>query len=386
MANFSISQLVPRNIKDFQFWAKSQSVVGIDIGSSSIKVIQLRKEKEQAVLETYGELAAGPYADRPIGQAVRLPEEKIISMLKDLFKEAGVNAKKGVVSIPLKSSFLTTIKMPRVAGKEMNEMIKFEARKYIPVSPDEVELDWWVLPDSSKRREKDDEDEEEEKPPTIEETSKIKNISEILLVAIHKDTVQKYKDIISKAGLKTSLFEIEAFSVLRSSIVRQVAPVMIIDLGASSTKISVVDYGILKMTPHTIDKGAQGLTNAVARSLGVSFERAEEMKYQIGLSSRPEHKELVSVMEPILNFIFAEARQIMLNYRRKTSESVGRVILTGGGALLKNIVDTAVQGLGVEVSLADPFARAQYPPFLQEVLKEIGPTFSTAVGLALREL
>ncbi len=88
-------------------------------------------------------------------------------------------------------------------------------------------------------------------------------------------------------------------------------------------------------------------------------------------------------MEPTLNLIFSEARQMMLDYRRKNAESVGRIILTGGGSLLKNFLELAVKNLGVEVSLADPFVRTNYPPFLQEVLKEVGPAFAVSTGAAL---
>lgn len=357
--------------------------MGVDIGSSSIKVVQLRKEKEQAILETYGELAVGPYAGLSIGQVARLSEDKLIEMFKNLFKEAGVNAKNGAVSVSLKNSFLTMVKLPKAKGKAMEEVVKYEARKYIPVSPEEIEMDWWILPPVEKKRTEEDDDEAVEEEE--EEKIKTREMVDVLLVAVNKEILKKYRGIVSQAGLKSVRFEIEIFSILRSTLSRQTAPIMIIDMGASTTKASIINNGILR-TSHSIDKGAQDLTNAIARSLTISFERAEDLKYEVGISARPEHKDLTSVMEPALNVIFSEAKQLMLDYRRKNNEFVGRVILTGGGSLLKNILDMAVKNFGVEVSLADPFARVNYPPFLQGVLKEMGPTFSTAMGLALMGL
>ncbi len=386
-SNFLSGSSLSKGIGNWFSWPKNQSFVGIDIGSSSIKTIQLRKEKEQAVLETYGELATGPYSGLEIGQVTRVSEDKLAEMLRDLFKEAGVNAKKGAVAIPLKSSFVTTIKLPFVEGKEMNEVIKYEARKYIPVSPEEIEMDYWVLP-APKIHKTIDQDEleegesEKEKKTAEEEGRKVKKIVEVLLVAIHKETLEKYRVIISKAGLKSVSFEIEIFSALRSSLSRQTAPIMTMDFGAASTKMCIVDSGVLRVA-HNVDKGSQDLTNAIARSLTISFARAEDLKFQVGISARPEHKELVGVMEPTLNLIFSEARQMMLDYRRKNAESVGRIILTGGGSLLKNFLELAVKNLGVEVSLADPFVRTNYPPFLQEVLKEVGPAFAVSTGVAL---
>ncbi len=386
-SNFLSGSSLSKGIGNWFSWPKNQSFVGIDIGSSSIKTIQLRKEKEQAILETYGELATGPYSGLEIGQVARVSEDKLSEMMRDLFKEAGVNAKKGTMAIPLKSSFITTSKLPLVEGKEMSEEIKYEARKYIPVPPEEIEMDYWVLPapkiqkaiDQDKTQE--GESVEEEEMPEEEEL-KSKKMAEVLLVAIHKETLEKYRVIISKAGLKSVSFEIDIFSVLRSSLGRQTAPVMIIDFGASSTKICIVASGILRVA-HNVDRGSQDLTNAIARSLTISFARAEDLKYQVGISTRPEYKELVSVMEPTLNMIFSEARQLMFDYRRKNAESVGKVILTGGGSFLKNFLELTVKNLGVEVSLADPFVRTNYPPFLQEVLKEVGPAFSVATGAAL---
>jgi type IV pilus assembly protein PilM len=306
-------------------------------------------------------------------------------MLKSLFKEAGINAKEAIVAIPLRGSFLTTIKLPKIDEKEMDAMVKFEARKFIPVMIEEIEFDWWVLPPSLKNTAR----QSQSSPQQLVDAGspqKAGEMVDVLIVAIQKDLLNKYRQVVSSAGLGTVRFEIEIFSSIRSCIFRQTSPVMIIDFGASSTKFSIVDYGVLRTTPHSVDRGTQMLTSSIAKSMNISFGRAEEMKLQVGLSSRPEHKELVSVMEPTLNYIFSEGRQMMNIFKNKTGETVGKVILSGGGALLGNITDMAVKNLGVECVTADPFAKAQYAPFLQEVLKQIGPSFSCAAGLALREV
>jgi type IV pilus assembly protein PilM len=371
MAQSIFTKIFPAKL---QLWGKPQSVVGVDIGTSSIKVVQLRKEKEQAVLETYGDLAAGPYAGQLSGQTPPLASEKIVEMLKDLFREAGVNAAKSAVAISLKSSFVTIIKLPLVAKEEMGSMIQFEARKYIPVPLSEVQMDWWILPSVSNKDGAVGAVEKGGKPAT-----------EVMLVAIHKEVLEKYRDIISKLGLEAPIFELEIFSSARSSLYRQAVPVMIIDLGASSTKMSVVDYGVIRAT-YLVNHGSQSLTATIAKALNIGFERAESMKLEIGLSQKPEHKELVSVMEPQLNLIFSEAKQLMSSFRKKYNTSIGRIVLTGGGSLLKGITDFAVKSFGTETVLADPFSRTEYPPFFEEALKENGPIYGSAVGLAFRAL
>jgi len=355
-----------------KLWSSnSQSIVGVDIGSSSIKIVQLRKEKEQAVLETYGELSVGSYAGLSVGQVVQLSEEGAIKMMKDLIKEAGITANRAVIGVSLRNSFVTTIKVPLVKDKSMAEVVQLEARKYIPAPLGEIEMNWQILsrPDDGGEKKKEN----------------VLPLVEILLVAIYKEVIQKYQKILDKSGFKTKFFEIEVFSMWRSSLFRPTAPVLLIDLGASTTKMSVVDGGLLRAS-HTIDRGAQSITNAIAKSLNITFERAEEMKMQLGLSPRPEYKELRNIIESALNIILSDGKHFMLSYRRKYGQSVGQAVLAGGGALLGGMVDTAVKILGIEVIFSDPFSKTSYPAFLQDTLKETGPIFSTAVGLALKKL
>jgi type IV pilus assembly protein PilM len=354
---------------------KGESVLGVDIGSSDIKIVQLRKEKERAVLETYGEIALGPYSNLGVGQVAQLSEMKTVEALKDVLREANAKGKRAAVSIALKSSFVTIIEVPSIENVDLAEMIKLEARRYVPVSISEVEIDWWVIP------QKEDKEEEEEK----EGENAGKKLTKILLVAIHKDVISKHKRVIGGAGLELGVLEIESFSMIRSSISKALQSVVVVDLGASSTKIAIVDYGIM-MGSHSVAKGGQDLTNAVSHALGVDFNRAESMKRETGLSSLPEHKEIVNVMEPILNYIFSEINGVIKDYQTKHKRVPSQMILTGGGALLKGIKDFAARQLSIEISVADPFTKTEYPAFLNDALKQTGPTFSVALGLALREL
>ena len=130
------------------FFAKEdKSVLGIDIGSSSLKVVQLRKEHGRAVLETYGELALGPYSGGEVGQATNLSAEQITESLNDLLRESKVTATNCGVSIPFSRSLLTLVELPyRADPKEQETVIQLEARKYIPVAASEVQLDWFIVP------------------------------------------------------------------------------------------------------------------------------------------------------------------------------------------------------------------------------------------------
>jgi type IV pilus assembly protein PilM len=349
---------------------KEQSVLGIDIGSSSIKIVQLKKEKERAILETYGEIATGPYADLKIGQAAKLSEDAVVTALKDVLKEANAKAKTAAVAIPLKSSFVITVNLPFSPDKDIAEVIQMEARRYVPVPISEAELDWWVIPEGLEKN--------------VPAEGKRK-FTRVLLVAIHKDIISLYKSIISKANLKARAYEIESFSMVRSCLGKESSPVAILDFGASTTKLAVVDYGIIKSS-YSINHGSQDLTLALSRSLNIDFNRAEEMKREIGLSDLPENKEVMAVLEPILDYVFTEANRFVKDFHQKYHHSIGKIILTGGGSLLKGLIDFTVKRFTIEVELADPFAKVEYPAFLANSLKGVGMNFSVAIGLALREL
>src|SRR3989344_596793 len=132
-----------------KYFDKSEpKALGIDIGSSAIKIVELKKKNGQAVLTTYGELALGPYAGFGVGQAVSLPTEKIAQALTDLMneKEVNVSTKSCGLSIPFSSSLMSVIEMPEVSAKQLSVMVPLEARKYIPVPISEVTLDWSVVP------------------------------------------------------------------------------------------------------------------------------------------------------------------------------------------------------------------------------------------------
>ena len=351
----------------------SESVLGIDISSSSIKIVQLKKEGGVAVLETYGAIALGPYGDLDIGQATNLSTAQITSALTDLMKEANVTTKNCGVSIPFSTSLISFIEMPNLEHKELEKMIPIEARKYIPVPISEVQLDWFIIP------------EEESEYYSVKKDAK--KVS-VLLVAIHNEILQKYRSILKGAELKPSFFEIEVFSTIRASVGRGVNPVAIMDIGSSVTKIYIVEYGIVKSS-HVINKGSQDITVALSKSSNMSFKKAEELKRTLGISDRnadeeKEHTTRTSLLT--MDSLFSEAKKIILTYQRENNKNVGNIVFTGGGAGLKGIIDIAKKHFDVEVDIVDPFSKVKTPAFLESVLQQAGPGFAVAIGLALRKL
>ena len=368
-----------------------ESAVGIDIGSSSIKVVQVSREKEKLVLATYGELAVGPYADLSIGASASFGADKLISIVSDLFKEAGVTAVTVAFSIPLKSSLILVVEMPDLPLEALAQAVPIEARKYIPVPIAEVGLDWQPLPRERQNFANVPVGEKEKLPKTTDPTLKGVHVPaqkiEVLLAAIHKETIALYQKLAQGLKIEPRFFEIETFSTLRSVVSpSDRAPVAVIDMGASSTKMTIVEGGMGKIS-HTIGKGSQDVTGAISKSLSVDFAKAEEIKRELGLSRRGVEADTLSVaVTPIVEYIFTEANRVIVNYQRRYKRPVDRALLVGGGALLRGTPDIAVRRLGLDVAIAHPFERLNSPPSMSRVLEEAGPSFAVAIGLAERLL
>jgi type IV pilus assembly protein PilM len=363
------------------FGKKESSVIGIDIGSSSIKVVQIRKKNGQAILETYGELALGPYGNAGIGQSVVLSPEKIAQALLDLMneKEVGVTTKVCGLSIPFASSLMSVIEMPDVNRKQLATMIPLEARKYIPVPISEVQLDWSIIPKNEVKMEDQPEETSLGATPKPVGVPKI----DVLVVAIHNDTISRYQTIVEKAGLNAGFFEIEIFSSMRAVIEENLAPIMVLDIGAASTKLYVVERGIVKVS-HTINRGSQDITHTISNSLGLPLEKAEVIKRESGLLGAD--KNVTDVIALTLDYIFSEANRTLLNFEKKYNKTIGKVMLVGGGATLKGLAPLAKTNFKTETIVANPFQKLSAPAFIEDVLKDSGPEFAVAVGLALRKL
>ncbi|MDP3875151.1 MAG: pilus assembly protein PilM [bacterium] len=364
------------------------SALGVDIGSSAIKIVQIKRKNGQAVLETYGELALGPYAGLGVGQAVALAPDKIAQALTDLMKEKEVNitTKKSAISIPFASSLMSVIEMPDVSSKQLAVMVPLEARRYIPVPITEVVLDWSVIPKSEVREENSSEYATVEERPSVDRGAgapatfaKI----DVLIVAIHNETIARYQEIVAKSGLEAGFFEIEIFSTMRAVLDEALRPVMIMDMGAASTKLYVVERGVIRSS-HTINRGSQDITATISRSLGLTLEHAEVMKRQVGAAG--EDKNLTNVIILTLDYIFAEVNNALLAFEKKHNKTISQVILVGGGSALKGLAELTKNNFKTDVVIANPFNKVSAPAFLENILKETGPEFAVAIGLALRKL
>ena len=361
------------------FVQEKNSVLGVDIGSSSIKVVQMRREKGRAILETYGAISLGPYGNTEIGRATQLSAEKITAALKDVIREANVTTTDTGLAIPYSSSLVSVIKLPAAAEGKLDRVMPLEARKYIPVPITEVQLDWSVVSGGRSSG------------------SAPQDKIEVMLVAIRNDTVEKYRRIAADASLKAAFLEIEVFSAARASLEHGIAPVAVVDFGAATTKFYVVERGIIHES-HIINHGSQELTLNASRALNITVMQAEELKRKLGVISDANTPAAIEGMGALttndarqsfdlsLAPIISEISHTLASFEQRMGQAISAIVFTGGGSSLRGFKEYTQAKLQSEVRLADPFSKVEVPAFLEGVLRSIGPEFSVAVGLALRML
>lgn len=358
----------------FDFLKGGKSYLGVDVGTGTIKLAQLGKGKEKPKLEAYGELQTYGYLERPNDaiqtSSLKMLDEDVAAMLRDLMKAAGVTSKRVSMSVPVFSSFITVMELPLMSAKELAAAIPFEAKQYIPIPLSEVTLDYSVLGTKTYNTGKGG------SPATK---------SEVLLVAVPNEVVNKYARIAELAKLQLDALEVETFSLARSLVGADKSAVLIIDIGTRATNISIMSDGFIRFA-HNLDLAGGEITKTISTALNVDYRRAEEFKKTLGLGTLPEAAQIKKLISPLVDMVINEADRLINEHYRKYNKKIERVIVAGGTANMAGLVDYLAQHFGVEVLRGNPFLKIEYPPVLEPAVKDLAPDFSVAIGLAMRGL
>ncbi|QQR64545.1 type IV pilus assembly protein PilM [Candidatus Kaiserbacteria bacterium] len=357
---FDLSTLTSLLKTDTAKAATRSGVLGIDIGTSSIKVVQIKDVKGLPTLETYGELQLGPYEGIDLGRGTHLPAPKIVEALVDILREAGTTAKDVVYALSYNASFTTTIQVPTVEQEKLDAMVPVEARKYIPVSLTKVELNWFPVGVHPEER-----------------------VTNVLVSAIYNEAQERYMSIMAGCGLKVIAREIEIFSMIRAVLTPTDDVVAIIDFGATSSRLCIVKQGVLVKTHSLLLSGVE-ITSILAKTLAIEFKEAEDLKRAVGLRGMEDD---VRIQKTIISALERDLREIYMVIKRYEDEdkvAVQKIVLCGSGAQLTGIQTYVQDMFSRPTILANPFAKVSYPAFLEDTLRHAGPTFAGALGVALR--
>ncbi len=352
--------------RDIGNFFRGGTVLGIDIGTVSIKAVELTREGEVFSLANYGILGTKKYLyfqNQAIQtSSLKISEKETAEMLRTLMKEMRPKTNLVVCSIPAFTSFTTVLDMPLLSSDEMARSITFQAQQYIPMPINEVSVEWF--------------------PMEQYDGAQGQKFQRILLVGIPNDVIARYKKIYKDAGLRIVGMEIEQFALLRAlGKFFSDTPTLLVDIGAQSTDIAVVEKGSIRQIEQTDYSGVY-LTQALARSLDISMVRAEELKRRRGLSSLGADSELSTLLLPFLDVIIQETRHAKDVYERRYGKKVERFMLVGGGANLKGIEKHFSAQIGLTASHHSAFMGMRYPEALEPAVKSLENEFAVAVGLA----
>lgn len=337
--------------------------IGLDLGTNTLKAAQVKREgKKPPSLVAYG---YGPAPKVSIHSEAPEDMKAYGTFLAKFVAENHFGTLYAATALPESAVFTRVVELPKMSEKEVGNAIKYEAEQYIPLPADQVSLDFQILPSEG-------------------DEGKI----EVLLVAAPLGLTKKYTAVLREAGLKPISFETETISIQRSVVGEDpsLPPTLVTALGASTTDLAIYSGGALRFT-RSISTGGDALTRVLAQSFGFELSQAEEYKKTYGLDETQLRGKVMQAIKPVFDVIIDEVRRSMAFYTSRKKKTVKRVILIGSTANLPGIAVYLAANLGIEVIRGDPWERLSVPAkFSREELEQLAPSFSVAVGLALKQI
>ncbi len=342
---------------------KPAQFLGVDIGTSEVRMVELSKKGQSYKLENYGKAKISSF-QKPVKIFQKnnplLSEKEIAGALRNIYKESGIKTKEVGFSVPDFCSFFTSLELPEMDKEELPQAIQYQVRPYIPLPLEEVTLDWTII---------------EGKPS--------KSRLKILVVVIPNEVIFQYQEIARLADLNLKFLESEVFALARAVAgnEKEKRAIGLIDLGARSTTCTVVEKAVLR-TSYTFNIAGNELTEIIAKSLNIDYNKAEELKTKEGVRQENSRKALI----PLLDLILEEIKKVFRTFYREEGKEVEKIILAGGLSRMPGLKEYFNVELKKETEIADPFFAIASPPLLREELKRIGPSLAISVGLAMKGL
>ncbi len=336
-------------------------MVGLDIGTKTIKIVELEKEGAAYSLSASGIVGfSGNSVEKMIDDKEMATFSQVI---RKLHAEAGVGSHDIVLSIPEQLAFTRTVTFPLLTDAEIGSAVKWELEQYIPIPAAEAISQHIIL----ERNEKTS-------PPSVL----------VLLVAAPRVIVEKYIKIVTMAGLNPVAVETELIALTRA-----LAPVdktvLLMDLGANSTDIAIVRNSLLSFS-RSIPLAGEAFTRAVSQGLGVTAAQAEEYKKTYGLTASQLEGKVKGALDPVLRLVVDEVKKAVSFYESEQKQEAPTAIqISGGSSGMPQIISALTELLGIEVSVANPFSKIKIDVDTAKKLAPYAPLYSVAVGLAMRE-
>jgi type IV pilus assembly protein PilM len=345
---------------------KSKSIVGLDIGSSSVKVVECAVRNKRVDLLHVG---VAPLPAEAIVQGAFLNSSAIVDAIREAMDSAGIKSKTVATAVSGHSVIVKKIVMPSMTREELEESIRWEAEQYIPFDINEVNLDFQILNGAGMEGQMD-----------------------VLLVAAKKDLIDDYIHVITDAGLQPVVLDVAAFAVENAFQANYDASpsevVALVNVGSQTVNINILSKGSPAFT-RDISTGGNAYTEEIQKALSVSWEEAERIK--IGGGSREESQDVVpqeveQAVRGITDTVIGEISRSLDFFAATAAESrISRVMIAGGGSRVSGF-ESAFQGkTNLPVKRLNPLERmVGSSRYDAAMLEEWGPSLAVAVGLAMR--
>ena len=345
-------------------FGKKDHLVGLDIGSAFIKVAELKMSKKGNSLQKFG---MAPVPSGVIEEGRIIDRDRLAEIIRTLFKSHKIRKKNVAISTGGHSVVVKTISTPTVDDKELHKTIRAEAEQYIPYDIDDVNIDYQILGESEFSSEQ----------------------MNVLLVAVKKDLVAEYMDLIQLAGLSPSIIDVDTFALQN---IFETLPgqnpeevVLLVDVGASKTSLNILKENSSMMMRDTMS-GCNQIVEAVRDGLDTDFATAEQIVH--GEKSPPGEPGIVEeICTSIAGGWCAEICEVVHSFHSSTNETrVERIVLSGGGGFIESLTQSLNAELNVPVSRIDPFGGLDVDPKRFGDLEPFKLQAPIALGLALRRV
>ncbi len=343
---------------------KKKIFIGMDIGSSSVKVVQLKDNNGSYQLLNVGIFHLPPEA---IVDNTLMDSAAIAAAIKNLVASLGIKTKDVVCSISGNSVIIRKIVLPTMLQEELEDQILFEAEQYIPFDINDVNMDFQILsPDSS-------------------DPSKMN----VLLVASKKDIINDYVSLFGEAGMNLSVVDVDSFAVQNAfEANHEFAPediLALVNIGASIMNINVIKDGITLFS-RDVQMGGNLYTEEIQKQIGISREEAESAKL---LAPGATNNQLNNVILKVNETITQEIRRSLDFYNSTANDGrISGLFISGGCSKVYRLIDTISEKIGLPTEKLNPFAKIKYneKDFDPEYLQEIAQFMAVPVGLAIRRV
>ena len=347
-------------------WSKKKGVIGLDIGSSSIKLVELNEGKNGFKLQN---LAISPLPPEAIVDGSLMDSVTIIDTIRELTANTKTKTKDVVISISRHSVIVKKINLPFMTEAELEESIQWEAERYIPFDINDVNIDFQILGSGPGNPE----------------------VMDVILVAAKKDIINDYISVIIESGLNPVIIDVDAFALENMLAINYEIEkeeiIAIANVGASTTNINIIKNNVSAFT-RDIFKGGNQVTEEIQRQLHIDYEEAEKIK----VGSKVD-----TTSQAIIQDVFKTASESLameigssLDFYQSTTtyEKINKFYLSGGGSKVKDFDLILQQQIGIPVEIVNPFKKIEYSGknFDIEYLREIGPIMAVGVGLSTRKV